>query len=334
MINFSKITEEFANELKLVDEIITNNCNDSASLISLITQNLINSGGKRIRPLLLIICAKLCGSNNNNDQYLLASALEMIHCATILHDDVIDMSEIRRGKKTANAIWDNKASILVGDYLFSSSFQLMVKSNNMHVLELLSKTSSIIANGEILQLQKSKNIDLSENEYYEIIYGKTAILFESCCEVGAIINNCQQNQRQSLKDFGKNLGMIFQIIDDILDYSSNEKLLGKDIGNDFFEGKITLPIIKTLEKADIKDKKIINELFLNNLSNSNKDYDKLTIILELINKYDTINDVKKIVENHVKLAINSIDNFSITQDNQKYIEYLHSIVQYCQNRIF
>jgi octaprenyl-diphosphate synthase len=334
MINFSKITEEFANELKLVDEIITNNCNDSASLISLITQNLINSGGKRIRPLLLIICAKLCGSNNNNDQYLLASALEMIHCATILHDDVIDMSEIRRGKKTANAIWDNKASILVGDYLFSSSFQLMVKSNNMHVLELLSKTSSIIANGEILQLQKSKNIDLSENEYYEIIYGKTAILFESCCEVGAIINNCQQNQRQSLKDFGKNLGMIFQIIDDILDYSSNEKLLGKDIGNDFFEGKITLPIIKTLEKADIKDKKIINELFLNNLSNSNKDYDKLTIILELINKYDTINDVKKIVENHVKLAINSIDNFSITQDNQKYIEYLRSIVQYCQNRIF
>jgi len=330
MQKFQEILNNFDQDLKKVNEIILSYSVGKSELIHEISTHLINSGGKRIRPILLLISAKLCGSVNEPNQHYLASAVEMIHSATLLHDDVVDMSEIRRGKKTANALWDNKASILVGDYLFSLSFQLMVKSQNLAILDLLAKTSSIIVDGEVLQLQNSTNIDLTEDKYFEIIFGKTAVLFSACCEVGALLNNCSQKEIEALRLFGKYLGMVFQIVDDILDYSSDESTLGKDIGNDFFEGKVTLPIIKTYHKADFDNKKLISDMFANNFQQSAKNQKDFTKICELINKFDGINEAKNVAKS---LSDQAIEQLNIFSDNV-YKNYLSTILEYSLQRIF
>ena len=330
MQKFQEALNNFDTDLKKVNEIILSFSVGKSELIHEISTHLINSGGKRIRPILLLISAKLCGSKNDLNQHYLASAVEMIHSATLLHDDVVDMSEIRRGKKTANALWDNKASILVGDYLFSLSFQLMVKSQNLAILDLLAKTSSIIADGEVLQLQNSTNIDLTEEKYFEIIFGKTAVLFSACCEVGALLNNRSKAEIEALRLFGKYLGMVFQIVDDILDYSSDESTLGKDIGNDFFEGKVTLPIIKTYQKADFANKKLINEMFANNFQQSAKNQNDFTKICDLINKFDGINEAKNIAKSLSNQALEQLDIFP---DNV-YKNYLSTILEYSLQRIF
>ena len=330
MQKFQEALNNFDTDLKKVNEIILSFSVGKSELIHEISSHLINSGGKRIRPILLLISAKLCGSKNDLNQHYLASAVEMIHSATLLHDDVVDMSEIRRGKKTANALWDNKASILVGDYLFSLSFQLMVKSQNLAILDLLAKTSSIIADGEVLQLQNSTNIDLTEEKYFEIIFGKTAVLFSACCEVGALLNNRSKAEIEALRLFGKYLGMVFQIVDDILDYSSDESTLGKDIGNDFFEGKVTLPIIKTYQKADFANKKLINEMFANNFQQSAKNQNDFTKICDLINKFDGINEAKNIAKSLSNQALEQLDIFP---DNV-YKNYLSTILEYSLQRIF
>jgi len=330
MQKFQEALNNFDNDLKKVNEIILSYSVGKSDLIQEISSHLINSGGKRIRPILLLISAKLCGSVNEPNQHYLASAVEMIHSATLLHDDVVDMSEIRRGKKTANALWDNKASILVGDYLFSLSFQLMVKSQNLAILDLLAKTSSIIADGEVLQLQNSTNIDLTEDKYFEIIFGKTAVLFSACCEVGALLNNRSPKEIEALRLFGKYLGMVFQIVDDILDYSSDESTLGKDIGNDFFEGKVTLPIIKTYHKADFDNKKLISDMFANNFQQSAKNQKDFTKICELINKFDGINEAKNVAKS---LSNQAIEQLNIFPDNV-YKNYLSTILEYSLQRIF
>ena len=330
MQKFQEVLNNFNNDLIKVNEIILSYSRGKSELIQEISNHLINSGGKRIRPILLIISAKLCGSDTDENQHYLASAVEMIHSATLLHDDVVDMSEIRRGKKTANALWDNKASILVGDYLFSLSFQLMVKSQNLAVLDLLAKTSSIIADGEVLQLQNSTNIDLTEEKYFEIIFGKTAILFSACCEVGALINNRQSNEIEALRLFGKYLGMIFQIVDDILDYNSDEDTLGKDIGNDFFEGKITLPIIKTYQKASFDDKKLISTIFEKNFQQLEKNQNDFVKVYDLIIKYDGINQSKNIARNLSSQALEQLKIFP----NNIYKDYLSTILEYSLQRIF
>ena len=329
MSNLNEIVSFYQADLEKVNQIILENSIGKSDLILEITKNLINSGGKRIRPLLLIICSNLCGSNDKNSFLNLAAAVEMIHTATLLHDDVVDMSEIRRGKKTANSIWDNKSAILVGDYLFSLSFQLMVKSKNLAVLELLAKTSSIIADGEVLQLQNSHNLNISIEKYFEIIFGKTAVLFSACTEVGALISNVSHEKITAMKNLGKNLGMIFQIIDDILDYSADQKTLGKDIGNDFFEGKVTLPIIKTYQKADLQEKKFIEETFSNNMLDNNKNFDDFVKILALINKYQALDDCFKIANELAILAKNDLKIFT----NNIYSSQLNIIIDYSLQRI-
>jgi len=330
MQKFQEVLNNFDQDLKKVNEIILSYSIGKSELIQEISTHLINSGGKRIRPILLIISAKLCGSQHEENQHYLASAVEMIHSATLLHDDVVDMSEIRRGKKTANALWDNKASILVGDYLFSLSFQLMVKSQNLAILDLLAKTSSIIADGEVLQLQNSTNIDLTEEKYFEIIFGKTAILFSACCEVGALLNNRPKDEIEALRLFGKYLGMVFQIVDDILDYSSDESTLGKDIGNDFFEGKVTLPIIKTYQKADFANKKLISDMFANNFQQSANNQNDFTKICDLISKFDGINEAKNSAKSLANQAFEQLNIFPDTI----YKNYLSTILEYSLQRIF
>jgi len=329
MNNFNDLIKIYQKDLIEVDEIIINSSIGKSNLIQEITQNLVGSGGKRIRPILLIICAKLCNYHNSEVTNLLASSVELIHTATLLHDDVVDESQIRRGKKTANAIFDNKASILVGDYLFSLSFQHMVQSKNLAVLKLLATTSSIIADGEVLQLQNSSNIEITEEQYFEIIYGKTGALFSACCEVGALLSAIDEHKLLALKNFGKNLGMLFQIIDDILDYSSSQTIIGKDLGNDFFEGKVTLPIIKTYHNCDFDKKKLIKEFFSFNYHNNEKIYKNFEKTLEIMNDNNGLNLAKETAHN---LYLQAKNDLNIFEDNI-YKNHLIAILDYSLNRI-
>jgi len=330
MADIKKITDYFAKDIEKVNEIIINFASGKSPLIKEISSHLVNSGGKRIRPLLLMIASNLFNRNNshnslNNNVYYLASAIEMIHTATLLHDDVVDNSEVRRGKKTANSMWDNKSSILVGDYLFSIAFQLMVKTKNLEALALLSKVSSEIADGEVMQLENFAEINLTIEKYLEIINSKTAVLFSASTEVAGIINLGSYEEIDSLKIFGKNLGIIFQIVDDILDYIGDENSIGKQLGDDFFEGKITLPIIITIIEANkinnSQDVALIKEIFLKNLSSSDKDAKDFELILGLVKKYQSIKKSLDIANQHYQKAVNSLTVFqdSIAKEHLKQI---------------
>ncbi len=308
---FAQINSSIADELKAVNQTIIDSSHGKAGLITEVTNHLVSSGGKRIRPILTILSAKLCGYNAGMRHCNLAAAVELIHTATLLHDDVVDGSDLRRGRKTANSIWDNKASILVGDYLLSVSFQLMVKDGSLDVLDTLSKTSGMMADGEVMQLMNSNDIEISEEKYLEIISYKTAILFSAATKVGAIITNQEPLKQKALSDFGDNLGIAFQIIDDVLDYNADEKTLGKKIGDDFFEGKVTLPIILTYKKATDAEKERIKEMFSNNLISNidEKDEKSFDEIMSLINKYDGLKDSVAKALSYQNLASDNLKHF-------------------------
>lgn len=329
MEKFQNILSFLQQDLKKVDEIILEFSIGKSPLIQEISHHLISSGGKRIRPIILILAAKLCGSKDLRPHNL-AAAVELIHTATLLHDDVVDNSMIRRGKKTSNAIWDNKASILVGDYLFSIAFQLMVRDGNLRILDLLAKASSTMADGEVMQLENSSNLNISQEKYFEIIFGKTAVLFSAACEVGALVNNRPESEITALREFGKNLGIIFQIVDDMLDYSSQEQTLGKDVGNDFFEGKVTLPIILTYQKANAADQKFIEEVFAKNLMVTEKNQDDFTQILALMNKYQGLQLARDKALEYKAMALKNLLQFpeSLAKEN------LVTILEYSGARIF
>ena len=311
--NINDLKHSLSNQLNDINNIIFDLTSNKAPLTKEISSHLINSGGKKIRPITLFVTSEIFSKNNDSALYL-AGALELIHSATLLHDDVVDNSQLRRGKKTANSIWDNKASILVGDFLFSIAFQLMVKSNNLRALSILAKASSIMADGEVMQLENFSSLDLSITKYIEIISSKTAILFSASTEISAIINNRSQTEISLLADFGNNLGIIFQIIDDILDYTSSNKKFGKEIGNDFFEGKITLPLIIAIDEANQEDKKIIKNLITENQFNQANKQQYFTQIIEIFAKYNIIDKSFDFARKYHYKALQIIDEF----------------IQYCQ----
>lgn len=248
-----KIQPLISEDLKMVNNAITDLANSEVSLIPKITSHVITSGGKRLRPILTILSSKLCnysGSRHIN----LAACVEFIHTATLLHDDVVDESDLRRGNATANSVWGNQASVLVGDFLLSRAFQLMVGDGSLEVLKILSDTSAVISEGEVLQLTSMHNLSLMEEKYTRIISAKTARLFAAACEIGAVISNETKEKRNALFSYGENLGIAFQIVDDLLDYSAKQEALGKTIGDDFREGKVTLPVIYALQKANKEEK--------------------------------------------------------------------------------
>lgn len=228
-------------DLQRVDQIIDRNLDSSVSLIPTMGRHLISAGGKRLRPLLTTASYRLF-EERGDAALRLAAAVEFIHTATLLHDDVIDESQLRRGLPTANAVWGNQPSVLVGDFLFARSFQLMVESNNPDVLKILANAAACISEGEILQLSLCHNLEVKIEDSLRVIEAKTATLFAAACQVGALMAN-QTTHALALRDYGQNLGMAFQIVDDILDYCANANRLGKEAGDDFREGKITLPVI-------------------------------------------------------------------------------------------
>ena len=250
--NLKKLIKKEFNE---TDKLIRNQINSDVNRIPKLSKHIINLGGKRLRPMLTISCAKMLKVRNKN-HIKLAAAVELLHTATLLHDDVVDESNYRRGEKTSHTIWDNKSSILVGDFLLGKAFQLMVETNSLECLNILSKAASIIAEGEVLQLVETNNINIRKTNYLKIIESKTAALFSSACEVGGVVSGANKSQKKKLFNFGKNLGTAFQLIDDALDYDGSSVKMGKNNCDDFFEGKVTLPVILAINSANKKEKEV------------------------------------------------------------------------------
>ncbi len=249
-----RLSSLLADDMAAVDTLLHERMiSEHAPLIPQVTAHLINAGGKRLRPLLTIAAARLFDYQGTH-HHLLAATVEFIHTATLLHDDVIDESAQRRGRPTANLLWDNKSSVLVGDYLFSRSFQLMVETDNIRVLGILANASTTIAEGEVLQLTAAQDLKTDEAIYIKVVRGKTAALFSAATEVGAVIAGADETRIAALRDYGDALGIAFQIVDDLLDYGGVTETIGKNVGDDFRERKLTLPVIKAIAAADAKER--------------------------------------------------------------------------------
>ncbi len=240
-------------DMVVVNEIILAQARSDVSLIPELARHLINSGGKRLRPMLTIAAAKLCGYRG--DKHIkLAASVEFMHTATLLHDDVVDESDLRRGKKTARILWGNQASVLVGDFLLGQAFRMMVEVGSLGALKILSDASAVIAEGEVMQLAASKDVSTSEDDYLAVIFAKTAALFAAASEIGAVIATRGAAEQSALRAFGTNLGLAFQLVDDALDYSGEAAKLGKRVGDDFREGKITLPVVLAYRRGTSEER--------------------------------------------------------------------------------
>jgi octaprenyl-diphosphate synthase len=248
-----------ASDLKAANAIIIENIKSDIILIEQLANHIIAAGGKRLRPSLTIVTAKLLGYNGTRHQHL-AACVEFIHTATLLHDDVIDASDLRRGEATANALWGNEASVLVGDFLLSRAFQMMVNDGSLDVLKVLSDAAATIAKGEVKQLTLTHQIDISEADYFEVIQSKTSALFAAACELGAICAE-QADAREAMHRFGMALGTAFQLVDDALDYQGDADILGKNIGDDWREGKATYPLMQAYKLANSEDQAFLKTLF-------------------------------------------------------------------------
>ncbi len=255
-IDFDTIKNLTASETQSVDQLILDELSSDVVLINQIGHYIIGNGGKRLRPMLLLLAAKALGKVEDH-HLIMAAVIEFIHTATLLHDDVVNESVLRRGKESANAVWGNAASVLVGDYLYSSAFEMMVRTNNMRVMEILSKTTTAIAEGEVLQLLNCNNPDTSEEKYLEVIARKTAILFSTATRLAAVISEADPAIEEALAIYGQELGVAFQLIDDALDYKASTEELGKNLGDDLAEGKPTLPLIYAIQRGDEHQAKIV-----------------------------------------------------------------------------
>jgi len=308
--SYMELKNSVDDKLVLVEEKIKTKLSSKVELVDEMTKYHLRTGGKRLRALLTLGSSKLCGYSKGSRDVNLAACVELIHAATLMHDDVIDKGETRRGKKTLNNIWGNKSSILVGDYLLSRCFEMMVEDGNLEILKLLSSTSAEISQGEVLQLQHEGEIDMLEETYLKIISAKTASLFAAATRVGSILANKEKKIKDALEFYGKNLGLTFQIADDTLDYNSELKLFGKGMGNDFYEGKITLPIILLYQKLKNDEKKELKEIFVKK-ERSEEEFKK---VLLMIKKYNIVFECHKKAEHFINLASNSLSMFDDTKE--------------------
>ena len=324
--SYSELKSSFEEKLILVEEKVRTKLSSKVELVDEMTKYHLRTGGKKLRALLTLGSAKLCGYSKGARDINLATCVELIHAATLMHDDVIDNGEIRRGKKTINSIWGNQSSILVGDYLLSRCFEMMVEDGSLEVLKLLSSTSSEISQGEVLQLQHKGEIDMLEETYIKIISAKTASLFAAATKVGSIITNKENKIKEAMEFYGKNLGLTFQIADDTLDYNSELKIFGKKIGNDFYEGKITLPIILLYQKATKDERFELREIF----KKQERNEIELKKVLTLIKKYNIISDCYKKAEYFINHSSNALSVF----ENSREKDILQNLTSFSLERDF
>ncbi len=291
-------------DLQRVEAEFKKNLDSDVKLISKIGEHLLGSGGKRFRPMILILSTKLCGYQG--DRHIpLANIIEYIHTASLLHDDVVDDANLRRGNASANALWGSEASVLVGDFLFSKSFSLMVRDGDIRILQVISDASTRLAEGEIHELIKTSDLTLTEEGYISITHRKTAALISAACRIGAILGGVSPEQEASMGAFGLNLGIAFQLIDDTLDYTSDEKEFGKTIGIDLKDGKVTLPLIHTIQKCTSKERDKLDEAFFSDPIT----HEDFILVKEIIDKYGGADYTVERAKDFVKEAKNCLANF-------------------------
>ncbi len=319
----SKILSLVADDLKDVEKALDDNLDPYFDLVSKVSKHIIFSGGKRLRPLLMILSAKICGYNGNYDK-VFSTIFEYLHTATLLHDDIIDEATMRRGKEVANILWDNSTAVLAGDFLLARSLSIASKTGKIEIIKIVAKITEMMSQGEIQQLYNKGNIELSEEEYMKVIIAKTAVLMEGACHAGALISDVSKEKEIALKDFGMNIGIAFQMADDLLDYTSDTISLGKKTGADLREGKLTIPVIYSLENArkngkdnDLNKMKSIikNEVF------SDDEFEELKILLT---KHEGIKYTQKTAEKYISTAKDSLKIF----EESKAKEVLFMIADY------
>lgn len=298
------LTSLVANDLKAVNELIVRRMHSPVALIPQLAGHIVAAGGKRLRPILTLASARMCGYSANR-HIALAACVEFIHTATLLHDDVVDRSELRRGLASANAVWGNKTSVLVGDFLFARSFELMVEDGSLEVLGILSHASSVIAEGEVAQLVTANDTETGETAYMDVIRAKTAQLFAAACQIGAVVADRPKVEQEALETYGMNLGIAFQLIDDVLDYSAKQAKLGKTVGDDFAEGKITLPVILAFRRGSEAERAFWRRT-LEDLEQNDTDMDRA---IELMHRYKALDDTVERARHYGAIARDALGIF-------------------------
>lgn len=320
-----RLLELVGDDLDKVNDAIIRRMESPVELIPQLAGHLIASGGKRLRPMLTLAASRMCGYAGER-HIQLAACVEFIHTATLLHDDVVDESDLRRGKETANVLWGNKASVLVGDFLFSRSFELMVEDGSLKVLKILSSASSIIAQGEVLQLITANDTETTEDAYLEVISAKTAALFSAACRIGAVVAGRAAAEEAALESYGKNLGIAFQVIDDVLDYSAKQATLGKTVGDDFREGKITLPVVLAFRRGSDQERDFWRRT-METMDQTDTDF---ADAVSLMTKHSALTDTIKRATHYGEMARDALAIFP----ESDFKAALLSIVDFCIRRAY
>lgn len=312
-----------ADDMQAVDALIQRRLRSDVSLINQLSYYIINSGGKRLRPLLVLLSARAFGYGGR--QHLdLSAIIEFIHTATLLHDDVVDASELRRGRETANTVWGNEASVLVGDFLYSRAFEMMVEIRSMRIMEIMARATNVIAEGEVMQLLNSNDADTTEERYLEVIHCKTAKLFEAAAQVGAVLSECGPREEQAMAAYGMHLGAAFQLIDDVLDYSASAEQIGKNIGDDLAAGKPTLPLIHAMRKGTAEQVAVIRH----SIEHGGREH--ITRVLEAIESTDALAYTARSAQAEAKKAAESLAPVPASP----YKDALYALAEFSVNRSY
>ena len=314
-----------AEDMALVNKLIVARLESRVDLIPQLAGHLVSAGGKRVRPMLTLIAANLCGYEGKR-HHGLAAAVEFIHTATLLHDDVVDQSDLRRGNATANAVWGNKPSVLVGDFLFARAFQLMVEDGSIQVLKILSDASAVIAEGEVAQLITANDTETTETAYMDVITAKTATLFAAAAELGAVVADRSDAETDNLRRYGENLGIVFQLVDDVLDYNARAADLGKNVGDDFRDGKITLPVVLAFERGNAEEK----TFWQRTLEDGDQTPEDFAKALSLMERHGTLKDSMVRATDYADSARSALKGF----DDSPAKSAMLDLVDFCIERIY
>ena len=317
---FDEVMAHCQSDMQAVDQVIHQRLSSDVALVNQLSHYIVNSGGKRLRPLLVLLSAK--AFNYQGDMHhLLAAIIEFIHTATLLHDDVVDESDLRRGSETANALFGNAASVLVGDFLYSRAFEMMVEVDDMRVMQILATTTNVIAEGEVMQLMNVHDAETSEEKYLEVIHCKTAKLFEAATQLGAILCDRDEKEVQAMAAYGRYLGTAFQLIDDVMDYSSDSEKMGKNVGDDLAEGKPTLPLIYAIQQGTAEQAALIKAAI------EKGGYDKIEQVQAIIEQTGALSYTEKMAEQQAELAIDQLSCLP-DSDNKTFLENIARLSVY------
>jgi len=315
--------EPVAGDFAAVNQLILDQLHSRVPLVEKIGHYIISAGGKRLRPLVVLLSARACGADSS-EQHSLAAIIEFLHTATLLHDDVVDTSDLRRGRSTANALWGNAPSVLVGDFLYSRAFEMMVTLGNMQVMQILANATNVIAEGEVLQLSKVRDANTDEATYMEVIRSKTAMLFEAASHSAAVLAGAKTDQTEALREFGDALGIAFQLMDDLLDYSGDAAEMGKNVGDDLAEGKPTLPLIYTMRQGTEEQAALVRQAIQKGGT------DDITPIREAVTASGALDYTARLAQQHADRAIALLDTLPASE----YRDALEQLARFAVKRSF